>query len=1696
MYNIVKDGICSSIRNSFVRNFYYKAFNSNYEIAYINSNNLFVKVIDEEVGKRLYNVLKYVKAHKIVVDGDKVSIKIHDYAVSRKKAVKWFLIKGDKSFYYWYISKITNTIGFSYILECFEKEGLVLDPDYMKNMEIGPGFSVLLSAFMVVSDDEQEARTQIENSRASFIEYAHHALSWSNKTLEEAYGGLVEKGEILVKEQDFGYNLSFIKVCYDFYKNHIIPENIYEIIQDYDPEAETPQNVAYALSTDFSDRYSITEQTEDYTVYDGFIKIYNKGISYKEQNNEWYEKFLCSSIGFLKNYNQYCLEELDCLIFSMDKEFIGSKFQKKKEAVSNKIVDAKFKNQVDIIDFIKSMEDFVSIYKLAYISQQGLNSLDLFNLYTTKTDFNIEESIVYSFDPNSGKCLFKIISIKEMLNIMCISTDDFYKQLMIVFFKLLAKFLNRKYGELKTKADLIEKIEVRSLKPLITAAFIQYVLNDFKEISTYKSIIKKGETLESFKSMLNTRLVHEDTNNKYYYDSCLMLDPTDFPFSFYDEIEKKYNLKLKKGDTVTLPDGRKLVYFHRAKPFEDFAFKLQDKMYDVGNIFNGKDEYIKIAGISEIIYSSSLNSENQYKFLGYIQEPIKGKKLTEQYLTSLSNKDLYNIAGLLFSKFTPSAFIPNKYIYAEKSNNNYNFYIDILDSKFEFKESNEPSVDYINIVFDSLCKTKPIYKIYLAEWYAYKAKFNLSAMASGKSLSELLDELGKGTLKIAQNYDKYCNEHKMWYKSSKNLCPICAATKYKVTRKEEYLFEDEYAKHYKINDKLYLKLYKPINNMDILEKNVANLCNMTKTKAAEFLHQDCFVPIKKAINQHDKFIGCVYLATRFERDANNAELCIDVSELDVLPMLKSLKRLMLQIEELIGKEKPGFVMNPFSHVFLSPSHKKQVQILNVEFFCKGKYAVDNNLTGLTYEWACRYVSDVLNSEKSITLNKKCKEIVDKYCAIPRKIIDPAFCAEDFKILLSGVTVLSVEMTKYCVKHKEYYSNKFLFCPKCMPDIALQKELSIKEKKDIIIANEPENEGGESFIYSYKNGLIAKIFKSEMVNISKKEDILCNIMMKRKTIVDIDSKAENIDYVIPEKVLIDADKNEVYGYIMHPISGAQPVSNLKHKSIVEDLGFTRKEVLELLITIGEGIELLHEKANIYIGDLNGQNILFDSNKKVYFIDFDGMGIDNIIPEFCTDGYIDPVSKETKNITMKDDWYSFAIQTFYYLTYTHPFNGIYYDTTEEGKKVLLDIPEKMKKRVSLLGKHGLTPPSIAESWDWMMPELVNTFLKIFEGDLRVSIVPLLKKQYDTLYSNNNEKTESDVDNSEETTEKSEDESETIEEKVIRINPKFIAKELHPFKVRNKNADTKLVKVFNQYAAMYEDDNGFYLTILPNEEFKKRHIKKIFKTGIGGVDWQVNVNISYFPGSENVFGVKFTDDGEYAVIIATTYIKVVPMLLDIKSNDEMMVDDLLILNEDEVVVCNNSFYIKERNSTKLVKWTIMKNKLKLENIPAIPYSFGKEPNIRWYDILEDHRIGIFISRKKDGTNLRDVIVYNGGFLCNLPCEHMNTQYKFLYGKNPKMWICINSEGNGITITPARLNNQIYLGKFVHEDNLSGVLLKDGRIYIPNHTLTIYDVNTEQVKQLQCEKVMNSNSKILDVTNRGFIVKTNNTLYEVYRG
>ena len=97
-------------------------------------------------------------------------------------------------------------------------------------------------------------------------------------------------------------------------------------------------------------------------------------------------------------------------------------------------------------------------------------------------------------------------------------------------------------------------------------------------------------------------------------------------------------------------------------------------------------------------------------------------------------------------------------------------------------------------------------------------------------------------------------------------------------------------------------------------------------------------------------------------------------------------------------------------------------------------------------------------------------------------------------------------------------------------------------------------------------------------------------------------------------------------------------------------------------------------------------------------------------------------------MKDDWYSFAIQAFYYLTYTHPFNGI--------DKKNLELVERMEAKKSLLGNHGIVPPKIAVPWNWMDIELQKAFLNIFEGNSRISIVPYLEKCLENLVDRNDD------------------------------------------------------------------------------------------------------------------------------------------------------------------------------------------------------------------------------------------------------------------------------------------------------------------------------------------------------------------------
>jgi len=554
----------------------------------------------------------------------------------------------------------------------------------------------------------------------------------------------------------------------------------------------------------------------------------------------------------------------------------------------------------------------------------------------------------------------------------------------------------------------------------------------------------------------------------------------------------------------------------------------------------------------------------------------------------------------------------------------------------------------------------------------------------------------------------------------------------------ELVYEDNFGKHYKFNEDYYVKIYKPGLDMEKLKSNVSSFVD--EKIDLYTVGQDCFIPVKMAYNLNNEFIGYLYKAVAFTQKDGQNGYCINIldsSKLKNLPRLKCLIRLAKQTS--YARRKYGFISNPYGDVFLHVGYKKQVQILNIDFLGSGE---SSNFTPT-------YIRQAINNSEDFFMR------------------GDRISKKRYNELVSFMEAKANSLTKYCSIHNMYYESKSIFCPMCV-DSNLYEGIDIDyQSRAEYDKLTPINQGGESFIYSV-NGGVVKIF-NDKIDYSLKNMVLLRILLKRKILEEIDIKYYGFRYVMPGTLLVDSSKGEIFGYNMELISRSQPISLLRDKAVVhKKYGFTRLDILQIAITIGMGIEFLHEQG-VFIGDLNGSNILFDKDKRVYFIDFDGMGVDEFSPDFCTDGYIDPISKKNKNITMQDDWYSFAVQIFHYLTYTHPFNGVYFGETN-GRKVPFDIVDKMEHRISLLGNHGINIPDVAEPWDdWMTDELKNTFLDIFENEKRENFVPVLKDQFTILLANCDT-----ADNY-----RSFMESVDIRLKTIELNSKFEAVEYYPSK-----------------------------------------------------------------------------------------------------------------------------------------------------------------------------------------------------------------------------------------------------------------------------------------------------------------------------
>lgn len=251
--------------------------------------------------------------------------------------------------------------------------------------------------------------------------------------------------------------------------------------------------------------------------------------------------------------------------------------------------------------------------------------------------------------------------------------------------------------------------------------------------------------------------------------------------------------------------------------------------------------------------------------------------------------------------------------------------------------------------------------------------------------------------------------------------------------------------------------------------------------------------------------------------------------------------------------------------------------------------------------------------------------------------------------------------------------------------------------DKILKQSPLAEGGEGILYEdNSNGTIIKIYK-DIVNKKEKQ-----IKVEKLIKMDLPSNV-----IKPIELVFDR-KNKFIGYVMNKVDGEE-FKKLGNKKFVKINNISIKDLVKMLVEIKDTLTELH-KQNIIISDFNDNNILFDKNYNVYFIDVDSWTIDKIKCTVCMDTFKDPllVGNSFSNLT---DYYAYAIIVFKTMTRIHPFGG----TMNPDMSIL----DRMKKMISVIDNPKVTIPKTITKWNYISPKLIKELKEIFESKKRYLI-----------------------------------------------------------------------------------------------------------------------------------------------------------------------------------------------------------------------------------------------------------------------------------------------------------------------------------------------------------------------------------------
>lgn len=470
---------------------------------------------------------------------------------------------------------------------------------------------------------------------------------------------------------------------------------------------------------------------------------------------------------------------------------------------------------------------------------------------------------------------------------------------------------------------------------------------------------------------------------------------------------------------------------------------------------------------------------------------------------------------------------------------------------------------------------------------------------------------------------------------------------------------------------------------------------------------------------NDKVVGVVYFGMGD----------FDFSKLLPISMFESRQR--LQVVQVMYKKLLPLILDGFcivdnkdffDSIAMHKDYKGELIILKLPFMnCEAILAKDKNAMDETRLMFAEFLVNYIKDDSCL----------NAACAIKSSVLYELI--EDINSLKFTSSILEECISAFCSVHNIPFSSKKRLCPLCIADgisaddIVVLPDTHFQELQE----GKPAFEGGEATLYPYSEDQIQKLFKPG-VDLAFKSKILGKALQKRAQFKSFNNEHTDIKFITIDKVQYSASKKTITleGFVQEKIDKSFKISCLKDKDFVTSQGYTRRDIVEILIKVCIGIEFLHSIGG-YIGDLNGGNILI-KDKTVYFIDMDGMSFDDVKNFVFTDMYIYPPSAENKKITKDDDWYSLAIQAFYYFTYSHPFRGI-----SSSKLVPADEISRMKLGMSVLGNHGIKVPNISIGWDFLPKELIQFFKNTFEGKKRESMRSVLEKFKNSLDTSESKK-----------------------------------------------------------------------------------------------------------------------------------------------------------------------------------------------------------------------------------------------------------------------------------------------------------------------------------------------------------------------